>query len=101
MLEYVQNFFLKSCVCEECALYVPISRLIGRSGFGYYLGHVDGAISNNNQEIIYLGSGLRWNNADVCGGRKDFKIVMRYLSDWWKYFDSESAMMFSVLLMCW
>ena len=40
------------------------------------------------------------NDAAVCGGKVDLKIVVRDLSEQWKYLESESAMMSSVLLVC-
>ena len=40
------------------------------------------------------------NDTTVCDGRMDLKIVVRDLSEQWKYLESESAMMSSVLLVC-
>ena len=54
-----------ACVCEECAPYLPVARLIGRSSFGYSLGFVEDAASDNIQEIISLGGSLMWNDAAV------------------------------------
>ena len=63
---------------EECAPSVPFYRLIGRSGFGHYFGHVEDEASDNNiQEIISLGGGLMCNNDAVCGERMKLKILVR------------------------
>ena len=55
--------------------------LIGRCGFVNSFNRVEDAGSDNIQEIIFLGRGLMWNNAAVCGGRIDLKIVARDLSE--------------------
>ena len=47
-----------------------------------------------------MGFVLVCNNAAICGGRMDLKIIVRYLSEWWKSLDSESVMMFLVPLIC-
>ena len=86
---------------EECAPYLPISGLLGHSGFDYYLGRVEDEASENIQEIIYLGEILMWNDAAVYGGRMDLKM---YVRDWYemlKALESESDMIFLVTLMCW
>ena len=54
---------------EECAPPIPVSRLLGRSGFGNAVGTVEASARNNSQEIIFLGGCLMWNDAAVCGGR--------------------------------
>ena len=42
-----------------------------------------------------------FNDANVCGGRVDLKIVVRDLSERWKSLESKYAMMFSIPLICW
>ena len=41
-----------------------------------------------------------WNDAAVCGGRVWLKIFVNIWYDMWKYLERESAMIFSVPLMC-
>ena len=60
-----------------CTIF-PVARLIGRSGFGDSFGCVEDAASDNTQEIIFLGGGLVWNDAAVCGGRMELNILKRY-----------------------
>ena len=81
-------------MCEESALYFPVARLIGNSGFGDYFGHIDDAASDNIHEVIYMGSGLMCNDSAVCGRRMDLKIVVRDLSKRRKSPHSESVMVF-------
>ena len=47
----------------------PVSRILGRSGFGDAVGSVEAAASDDIQEISFLGSCLMWNDADVCCGK--------------------------------
>ena len=70
-------------MCEECAPYVPVVRLVGSSGFRDYFGCVYDTHSDNIQKVISLGSGLMCNAAAVCGG----KIVVIDLSEKWKSLD--------------
>ena len=65
-------------MCEECAPYLPVAILIGCSGFGDSVGHVEDAESDNIQEIIFLGSILMWNDAAVCSGRMELNVFVRY-----------------------
>ena len=58
-------------MCEDCEQHFPVSRLLGCSSFGYSIGHVKDAASDNTQEIISLGGSLMWNDAAVCGGRME------------------------------
>ena len=97
----VGKFFLGAYVCEECSPSVPVAILIGRSGSGNSSDCVKDAASDNIQEIIFLGSGLMWKDAAVCGGIMEFKILVRDLSEIWKPLESESDMMLLVSLMCW
>ena len=53
---------------EECALPILVTILIGRSGFGDYVGCVDAADSGDIQEITFMVGCLMWNDAAVCGG---------------------------------
>ena len=84
----------------ECALYIPVSRLLGRSGFGDAVGCVDDDNSNDIQDITFLGGFSMWNDAAVCGGRIWLKVFVSVWSDMWKYRERESVMIFSVPLMC-
>ena len=77
---------------EECAPPIPVSRLLGRSGFGDAVGSVEAAVSNDIQEIILLGGCLMWDNAAVCCGRIWLKCFVSVWSDLWKSLERESAM---------
>ena len=85
---------------EECAPPFPVSRLLGRSGFGDSVGSVKAADSDEIQEIMFLDSCLMWNNANVCCGNIWLKMFVRVWSDLWKSLEREPTMMFSVPLMC-
>ena len=85
---------------EEYSPPFPVAILIGRSGFGDAVGSVEAAASDDIQEMMFLGSCLMWNNAAVCCGKIWSKIFVRVLSDLWKSLERESAMIFSVSLMC-
>ena len=56
-------------MCEECAPYFTVSRLLGCSGFDDSFGRVEDAASDNIQEIIILGDGFLWNDDAVYDGR--------------------------------
>ena len=88
-------------MCEERAPFLPVSRMIGFSSFGYYFGSSVDSASNNIQEVIYMGPGLMCNESTVYGGRMGLKIFVRDSFDNWKSLESESAMMFSVHLIIW
>ena len=48
-----------------------------------------------------MGSGLMWDDAEVCDERMDMKIFVRDSFDKWKYFKSKSVPMFSdPLILC-
>ena len=66
--DFVQGFVFYSCVCEECATYFPVTRLIDRSDFGGSFGCFEDAASDNIKEIIFLVSSLMCNNSTVFGG---------------------------------
>ena len=85
---------------EEYSPPLPVARLLGRSGFGDAVGSVEAAASNDIQEITFLGSCLMWNNAAVCCGKIWSKMFVRVWYDLWKSLERESAMMFSVPLVC-
>ena len=87
-------------MCEECTPPTPVTRMLDRSGFGYAVGCVKSDASSDIQEIASLGGCLMWKNAVLCGGRVRLKYFLRVWSDMWKYFERESAMMFSVPLLC-
>ena len=85
---------------EEYSPPFPVARLLGHSGFGGAIGRVEAAARDDIQEITFLGSCLMWNNAAVCCGKIWLKCFVRVWSDLWKSLQRESAMMFSVPLMC-
>ena len=85
---------------EECYPPFPVARLLGRSGYGYAVGSVEAAASDDIQEITFLGSCLMWNNVAVSCGKIWLKMFVRVWSNLWKSLERESAMMFSVPLMC-
>ena len=74
--------------------------MLGCSGFGDAVGIFDAAASDDIQEITFLGCCLMWNDAAVCGVSIWFKCIVSVYSDLWKSRESESAMIFSVPLMC-
>ena len=65
LVGYRPGIFRDACVCEECAQYFPVSRLLGCSDFGDYLSCVEDAAIDNMQEKVSLGGGLMWNDAAV------------------------------------
>ena len=85
---------------EECAPPIPVSRLLGCSGFGNAFGRVETAASDDIQEITFLGGFLMWNDADVCGGSIWLKCFVSVWYDLWKSRERESAMIFSIPLIC-
>ena len=85
---------------EECAPPFPVSRLLGHSGFGDAIGSAEDTASDDIQEITFLGSYSMWNNADVYCGKIWLKMCVRVWCDLCKSLERESAMMFSVPLMC-
>ena len=85
---------------QECSPPIPVARLVGLSGSGDSVGSVEAAPSNYIQEITFLGSSFMWKNSAVCGGRIWLKCFGSVWSDLWKSRDRESAMIFSVPLMC-
>ena len=62
---------------DECSPPFPVDRLLGRSGFGDAVGSVEAAVSDDIQEIKFLGSCLMWNNAAVCCGKMWLKMFVR------------------------
>ena len=91
---------LGSYMMEEFSPPIPVARLFGCSGFGDAVGSVEAVASNDIQEITFLGSCLMWNNAAVCCGRIWLNFFVSVWSDLWKSLERESAVMFSVPLMC-
>ena len=71
-------------MCEESVPYLPVSRLIVCSDFGYYFGCVNDAASKNIHEVIYLGIGLVCNDDALCSGSMYLKIDVRDISEQWK-----------------
>ena len=93
----VQEFVFDACVCKECSPSVSVARMICGSGFDDYFSYVKYDSSNNIQEIISLVSILIFNDAAICGGRMGSKVLVRDLSEMWKYTKSKYAMMFAYL----
>ena len=87
-------------MCDKCAPSIPVTRLLVRSGFGYSVGCVEAAASNDNQKIKSLGGCLVLNNTAVCGGRLQLKFFVRVWYDMWKSVERDSVMVFYVPLMC-
>ena len=85
---------------KECASPIPVARLLDRSGFGDAVGRVKSAASDDIQEITFLGGCLMRNNATVYCGRIWLEFFVSVWSDLWKSLERESAMIFSVPLMC-
>ena len=48
-----------------------------------------------------MGSSLMWNDATVCGWSMGLKILVKDLSEMWKYLESEYATMVVYPFMCW
>ena len=69
---------------EECAPPIPVSIMIGHSGFGNAVGSVEAAASDDIQEITFLGDCLMWNNAAICGGMIWLNCFVSVWSDLWK-----------------
>ena len=72
-----QEFVCDARVCDKCAPYIPVTRLIVRSGFGDDVGCIKAAARNDTQEITSLDSCLIWKNATVCDGRVWLNISVR------------------------
>ena len=51
--------------------------MIGIGGVGGSFGCVENASSENTQEILFLGGILMCNDAAVCGGIMELKILVR------------------------
>ena len=85
---------------EECVPPISFSRLLGFSGFGNAVGSVKVAASNDIQEIKFLGGCLMWKMplSAVVGFGFIFFVIVWY--DLWKYRERDSAIMFSVPLLC-
>ena len=75
--------------------------MIGYSGSRDYYFHIEDADTDNIQEVIYLGRGLMWNDGAICGERMGFIILVRDLSEMWKFTKSKSAIVFADPLMFW
>ena len=85
---------------EECVPPILVARLICRSGFGGAVGCAEAADSNDIQYIMFMGDFFMCNDSDVYGGRIWLKRFVSVWSDMWKSRERESAMIFSVPLMC-
>ena len=84
-------------MCKECAPSIPVTRMLGNSGFGDYFGCVEDTAKENIQEIFSLGSVLMCNYTTVMG----LKILARDSTEMWESLKSHSDMMFAEPLMCW
>ena len=84
---------------EECAPPIPVSRLLGHSGFSNAVGIVEATANDDINYITFLGIYLMWYYAAVCCGRIWLKSFVSVWSDLWKSLERKSAMMFSVPLM--
>ena len=84
---------------EEFTPPIPVSRLLGRSGFGNAVGCVKAATSDDTEKIKFLDGCLMWNDAAVCGGRIWLNFFVSVWSNMWKSCERESVMMFSAPLM--
>ena len=60
---------------EECAPPIIVAILIGRSGFGDAFVSVEDDDSDDIQNITFLGSCWKWNDAAVCGDRIRLNVV--------------------------
>ena len=85
---------------EEFAPHIPVARLLFCGGFGDAVGCDKACASNDIHEIKFLGGCLMWNDAAVCGDSILLKFILSVCYDMWKSRERESAMMFSVPLMC-
>ena len=85
---------------EECVTPIKVARLLVCSGFGNAIGSAKDNASDDIQEITFLGGCLMRNNAAFCGGRIWLISFVSVWSDLWKSLVRESAMMFSVPLIC-
>ena len=61
----LQEFFCISCMFEECAPPIPVSRLLGHSGFGDAVERVKTAASDDIQEKMFLDGCLMWHYTAV------------------------------------
>ena len=52
-------------VTQECAPPIPVSRLLGRGGFGDAVGSVKNGASDDIQKKMFLGGCLTWNYISV------------------------------------
>ena len=50
---------------EECSPHIPVSRLLGRSGFADAVGIIESAASGDIQTIMFMGGCLMWNDAAI------------------------------------
>ena len=56
-------------MCEKRTPSIPVTRLLGRSGFVGAIGCAEDVASDDTHEITSLGGCLICNYAAVCGGR--------------------------------
>ena len=64
-----KEFFYDAWLCEKFAPSIPVTRPIGRIGFGDAVGYAEAAASDDNYAITSLGGCFMWNNVPACGGR--------------------------------
>ena len=60
-----QEFFYNVWMFEECEPPIPVTILLGRSGFVDAVRSVEAAVRYDIQEITFLGGCLMWNNVSV------------------------------------
>ena len=60
-----QEFVCDSCMFEECAPRIPVSRLLSRSGVGGAVESVKTAASDDIQEKMLLDGCLMWHYSAV------------------------------------
>ena len=70
---------------EECATPIPVARLVGRSGFGSAVRLTKDAVSDDIQDITFLGGCLIWNDAAIYGDRIQLNLFLSVWYDMWKY----------------
>ena len=85
---------------DECNPSILVARLLGCIGFGDAVGSVEADTRDYIQEITFLGGCLMCNDAAVCCDRIWLNFFVSVWSELWKSLERESAMMFSIPLMC-
>ena len=63
---------------DKFAPLVPVTIMLGCSGFVYYFGSVGYTDSENIQDLILMGRCLMGNESGLCVGIKGVKYVVRF-----------------------